>query len=1791
MSGKKSLIEAYLKNLDKKVAAQKAGQNRIGEAAAIQGKGVRMADIPVYRPTIAATPVVSDGKPLELPKVKSKKTGEEVEPARTDGPADNSAADIIAKAFAEQEAYAATQKPLSKKEQRQADQRERKKERDEKAEMRETRKEAIADAKAVRDAERDAAGLAYATAADPTTALPAYKAALTAANEKYEAAKEKAWDPENKKAAPERYDPFVQYAGQVEAELYAPDVIAKGAQSKANPLNPEYKEQKYVNTNPLADTSDIWSVRRKTKDAVEAAERNAAIASLTDDQKAYINYVYGTYEEHIAKELTETLLQNIVNEANAKNDTWLQKARNLEEALVGNTESATAYTAAMLANTGKNIVHGTNLAVPEYSYGAREMSRTQAATQDLVDDAETPVGQFLTGTGIGIGQNVVNTALFGAAAPYVMGVQAAASSGYDAAQNGATGFQQLGKALQGGATEFVTEGISWGKLDDILKNPGAKNFKQAIAQVGAQFAKEAGEEAAGEAINIIYDWMLMGDAGDLKQHMDAYKAEHGGDGYAAELALEILRRVGGAALEGAISGATLGGGATLLSLGNAATPAEMPLGAVQNEAVSDVGENAEPAPALRPVEDFAVKATEITKQHEENPSVKKERLEPQQITATTEKMDTAIRDLTGEDGKSVNVVLTQNAVERMLDKGLTASDIADAVAVLEDFDEAYLSTETSAKFRDKNGGSAKQISFVKNVGDGAVVVNVALDTRNGQYAVADIALDDKGLSTIKAWDGNIDMQPVEKAQESAKVAPKNVPEDAKIALENAPEDAKATGESPQGYAAANVDPQSVGAKKAAYGYKEAPSVQKSTESVLDELTDFEMGELDTAFPAKEDAHQKVSVKQNDELAQQRIEVDMPGEKADLKAKETWNAEDVATAQAILVKLRDEWRSQKDSKARADARYAFNEWYDTVLEHKTVIGQAMRQMQEYVTKIAADDPNVALNILKHEMAKVNEKGKNEFGKGEWKPMKLTAEEINRVENMAEGDTAAFEEIVEDVGKRIQREYPAKVREKITELTKTNMLLNPRTLIKNPLSNLMLQAVSTVSRRVSGLAQAAIHAFDHDFVPVQAFVIHKDSKNIAKDVWKAVGEIVAEQSAKYEHNKEGKSDYSLLKYASKKEVFKPHKRLPFLGTAQEKATGWTADALNAISKRATGAELFREMSSKKSLLENTRQLTYGLLELGDRGFMRAAFVDRMASYIEAKGIKDIKDVPDEAYRLAAEAAFMDTFKDDNAISSMMVEMKNALNKVYAGDLLMPFVKTPANVTARTIEYGPAGFIDTAIQAGKMKKKGIDSAEMLTATIDNLSRNVTGTALVGLGVLLAATGRITGSEPEDKDEAAFLEQAGWRPFSFVTNNGKYISFDWAQPAAMTLILGASMYDNWGKGKGKGLAETAKNLAVTYFDTIFEQSTLQEFESLFGGYGSTGENIIDVMLEYPLRFVSSGTYAAAKATDNVKRETYVKGNAVETLTNKMIEKIPGLNKKLPAKYDVWGNLVKRDETYGEAFANAYLNPGTATQYKKTPVNDEILRLYKATQNSAVFPMSTDRDVEMDVGGERVKIQCNNEQYSELCKNTGKARKTLMNAALDSSWYQSLGNDEKVKFLTDMWSLAKTVGKVDTFPDGEILNTVDNTTYDVYVRDGAAGVLRYKQMKAEADADSSKQVSKGETLVYLKGQDWSSEEKGKWLGTFDNDKDSATQKVKRLYGDNAMSAWYDYYSVLYADAERYRKEKGNKNVNIGAEGQIDLAKETLAKLEKQGVPKHQLSYFYDITGDSKAWREDHPYK
>ena len=92
------------------------------------------------------------------------------------------------------------------------------------------------------------------------------------------------------------------------------------------------------------------------------------------------------------------------------------------------------------------------------------------------------------------------------------------------------------------------------------------------------------------------------------------------------------------------------------------------------------------------------------------------------------------------------------------------------------------------------------------------------------------------------------------------------------------------------------------------------------------------------------------------------------------------------------------------------------------------------------------------------------------------------------------------------------------------------------------------------------------------------------------------------------------------------------------------------------------IYVELSDEKSVVENIRRFTYGLLELGDGLFVRKEFVDRMANFIEARGYKSLDEVPEEAFDAATQSALKATFKDDNRITRLVSGINVNINYQY-------------------------------------------------------------------------------------------------------------------------------------------------------------------------------------------------------------------------------------------------------------------------------------------------------------------------------------------------------------------------------------------------------------------------------------------------------------------------------------------------------------------------------------------------
>ncbi len=691
----------------------------------------------------------------------------------------------------------------------------------------------------------------------------------------------------------------------------------------------------------------------------------------------------------------------------------------------------------------------------------------------------------------------------------------------------------------------------------------------------------------------------------------------------------------------------------------------------------------------------------------------------------------------------------------------------------------------------------------------------------------------------------------------------------------------------------------------------------------------------------------------------------------------------------------------------------------------------------------EDPMTALSYLQKQIDKMNAEGARKFGK-KWKDFTLTDEEIKAFGNVPKGDEEALKNLYESVGKRVAKEYPTTMKEKMVELSHIAMLLNPRTQVRNVLSNIAMMPATFTSDKVSALGQKVYSKINPDFKPELALTASKESKDLAAQVYDSIKGSIDNTASKWEN--------SAMQGIREKEMFKGingHTAgdIPVLEDVGSRVKG----SLNTISQKLTGDSVFDALSSEKSVAENVRQLTYGLLELGDKGFVAQRFKSYLSKAIEASGAKTLDAVPASAIDRAVQEAMKATFKDDNALTRLVSSIKK--NAGFVGETLLPFTKTPANVTMRALDYSPAGIYS----AVKMAKSGAEAA----AVIDQVAKATTGTLAILLGIGLYNKGIITGPEDDDADKAAFQKQQGWLPYA-VKFGDNYYTYDWAQPGSMGLVLGStimSQLDKDGSIEAKDLASIIKNSVSAFGDTLLQQSTLQNLLDVFSGYGSPTENLTNEVLETPQRLIPSLVGATARVADTTQRSTYSKGDFFKTQIDTLKSKIPGLSQALPATYDTWGNEVQRSDSSLEAAFAQYLNPGQlGYSGGQTPLDEEILRLYDATNDNSVFPHKADRTV--TVAGE--KIDLDNQQYSEFQRLLGQASYDAANAFLEMPGYDSLADEQKADALQGAYAAAKDIALSEMFEDYSVPKAREKYAdmYEEFGTDGLALWAYYKQIE-----------------------------------------------------------------------------------------------------------------------------------
>jgi hypothetical protein len=461
-------------------------------------------------------------------------------------------------------------------------------------------------------------------------------------------------------------------------------------------------------------------------------------------------------------------------------------------------------------------------------------------------------------------------------------------------------------------------------------------------------------------------------------------------------------------------------------------------------------------------------------------------------------------------------------------------------------------------------------------------------------------------------------------------------------------------------------------------------------------------------------------------------------------------------------------------------------------------------------------------------------------------------------------------------------------------------------------------------------------------------------------------------------------------------------------------------------------------------NPLEKAVGVL-VNDRPFYEAAYQMRLAELKKIKGLaKDAKITPDldDAAKLYA---LEKVFQNDSVLATKANQLRNSMG--VAGDLIMPFVKTPANIANTILDYTPAGLAKIAHQFGTKGRNGFDQKLF----VDRVSSVLSGVGMFYLFYSMASNGMLTsGKASKSSKKQEFEESKGWQPYSFRIGDKNY-TYDYAAPVGSIAAIAADMYQS-GVDK-KTLLEQIDAGQEAGINTFFRQSFMRGMLDMLSGY-SPAASITGTLLGSTTQVEPTTLKQIARFSDQYERDTKGEGT-FETVGNRLKSGLPIARESLNPRLDVFGQKVKTPSNPIDVF----LNPSNVKQINTDRVKNELSRLSdkiaaenKATTDNKKLKSETSMlPSNLTYSDESKKISYvdkkNVKRYEELTpkefneykQEYGKQVNSALNSLLDNQYkdtskkqsktikYTSADDENKIKFIEKAMEDAIERAKMET--------------------------------------------------------------------------------------------------------------------------------------------------------------------
>ena len=644
-----------------------------------------------------------------------------------------------------------------------------------------------------------------------------------------------------------------------------------------------------------------------------------------------------------------------------------------------------------------------------------------------------------------------------------------------------------------------------------------------------------------------------------------------------------------------------------------------------------------------------------------------------------------------------------------------------------------------------------------------------------------------------------------------------------------------------------------------------------------------------------------------------------------------------------------------------------------------LGSEFGQVVQSLSVIKKLTPEGQLSILQKTIDRLQKKNPKKYG-----DLKLTDTDIENI--LKSNNSEELDSAIDAAKVNLSKEVKGTFADKLRSWRYLSMLGNPKTHIRNILSNMTMLGATKVKNKI----QAGL----------QDIIIRDKSKKTT--TLKKTSTEVANYVDNYttEHRK----------------MFKHSEKFSMEATLNE------------------NHRLFDNNVGIKKTFNKLNEFNSESLGVEDGMFKNVAFRDSLKKFLTAQGITTKEQIEanpklfEAGKNFAYQQSLIATFNQANAVANTLNSIPDKYVKTkIAVEALVPFKRTPANILETGVKYSPLGLINTITKNSVDLKQGkITSAQY----IDNLSQGLTGTGLVAIGMLLKNMGLISGGDDDDK-KSKFTKATGTQPYSITIGN-KNFTIDWLAPSVMPMFMGVEIADMISK-KDWSLNSMPKHLG-DLLEPIVNMSYLENITSAIDNYNYDGiGGLIEGFAQsYLLQYIPTVFGQTARLVDKTKRSTKASKQSPwkfgEETGKQILNKMPGGSFLLEPQTDLYGNNIESTNSFIGRFFYEYLSPAKVQDLKKDKVTNEISNLYRKTKEDKIIPSVPSYANSLDKSLAATGETYNEKQYTQIKRAYASTMYNSLDKLFDTKTYKNASNDEKIKLVKAVYSYAKDKAKQKLF-------------------------------------------------------------------------------------------------------------------------------------------------------------------